>query len=641
MAGSQNVMKEEKKLSLKLEKYVVLPGKMSGYHTEGFLGEGSYGKVVKCTKLDTKEIVAVKIVRKQYFKEGKKEARMLKKILQLDPERNNLLRFIESFTYKGHFCLAFEMLDVSIFDFMKSRDFAPLHVSEIRVVAQQLLVALNALKNAGLVHADMKPDNIMLVNHKSQPFKVKLIDFGLAIKVSKLWLVGTIQAIGYRAPEVILGLPKDESVDMWSLGCSLAYMYLGYNLYPTHCEYEVIRAIVKIHGQPQDDVLKEAMDVQHFFTKLGESSYHMFRLNTPAEYTNATGIATQHKAGIYNNLHCLDDLLKTRPRPMVPKECEDALGFMSLLKQMLLMDPNVRITPREGLCHHFITMKHLTGGGNNPYVVSAWKRVADAQLQEFATEHYVTLSNVFRREIVHSKKNGQIEDAAGRVADKEQVRRTLIKEGFCFTVSQEDAIQPDTAADGSNDKASGEAHTNTFASKTFEKISVSTLKPPPAKMTNPLLDKEWIGRTFIKLRPRFVAHQESAETADKPGKSEYIPLEKTGHNTCQQKGSESNTTGKALKDKERKEKTIIKVKPYSAVEDERKDRAYKVDVLSGKAKVPGPSKKSCTAEKEAIFCQEGRPSDLVEVKTRKTLMRRAWNSFSQLIACISCIRGCE
>ncbi|MED6262821.1 hypothetical protein ATANTOWER_026649 [Ataeniobius toweri] len=607
MADSQNVMKEEKTLSLKLEKYVVLPGKMSGYHTEGFLGEGSYGKVVKCTKLDTKEIVAVKIVRKHYFREGKKEARMLKKILQLDPERNNLLRFIESFTYKGHFCLAFEMLDVSMFDFMKARDFAPLHVSEIRVVAQQLLVALNALKSAGLVHADMKPDNIMLVNHKSQPFKVKLIDFGLAIKVSKLWLVGTIQAIGYRAPEVILGLPRDESVDMWSLGCSLAYMYLGYNLYPTHCEYEVIRAIVKIHGQPQDDVLKEAMDVQHFFTKLGESSYRMFRLNTPAEYTNATGFATQHKAGIYNNLHCLDDLLKTRPRPTVPTECEDALGFMSLLKQMLLMDPNVRITPREGLCHHFITMKHLTGGGNNPYVVSAWKRVADAQLQEFATEHYATLSNVFRREMVHSKKNGQIEDAAGRVADKEQVRRTLIKEGFCFTVSQEDAIQPDTAADGSNDKPS---------------------------------DKEWIGRTFIKLRSRFV-HQESAETADKPGKSEYIPLEKTGCNTCQQKGSESNTTGKALKDKQRKEKTIIKVKPYSAVEDERKDRAYKVDVLSGKAKVPGPSKKSCAAEKEAIFCKEGRPSDLVEVKTRKTPMRRAWNSFSRLIASISCIRGCE
>uniref|UniRef100_M3ZFD3 Protein kinase domain-containing protein n=1 Tax=Xiphophorus maculatus TaxID=8083 RepID=M3ZFD3_XIPMA len=307
------------KLNLKLEKYVVLQGKLSVYHTEGFLGEGSYGTVVKCTKLDNEELVAVKVLRKDCFKEGKKEAKILRKILQLDPEKNNLLKFIESFKYKGYLCLAFEILDVSVFDFIKSRGFVPLSLSEIRVIAQQLLVALNALKSAGLVHADIKPDNIMFVNHRSQPLKVKLIDFGLAVKVSKLWFVGTVQAIGYRAPEVILGLKMDESVDMWSLGCSLAYMYLGYNLYPTHCVYEVIRAI--------------------------------FRLNTPAEYTNATGYGTQFKSGIYNRLHSLDDLLKTRPRPMNPMEREDSLGFISLLKQMLLVDPEVRITPGDALSH--------------------------------------------------------------------------------------------------------------------------------------------------------------------------------------------------------------------------------------------------------------------------------------------------
>uniref|UniRef100_A0A3Q2PHU7 Protein kinase domain-containing protein n=1 Tax=Fundulus heteroclitus TaxID=8078 RepID=A0A3Q2PHU7_FUNHE len=294
----------------------------------GFLGEGSYGKVVKCTKLDTNEAVAVKIVRKDCFRQGKKEARMLKKIQKLDPEKNNLLKFIENFKYKGHFVLAFEMLDVSIYDFMSRRNFAPLHLSEIRVVAQQLLVALNALKRAGLVHADIKPDNIMLVNHESQPFKVKLIDFGLAVKVSKLWFAGTIQAIGYRAPEVILGLPMDESVDMWALGCCLAYMYLGYNLYPTHCEYEVIRAIVQIHGQPRDDVT------------------------------------------VYKGL------------PKDPAEPENSLGFISLLKRMLLVDSNVRITPTEALAHCFITMKHLSDERYSPNVPSAWKMKPSAAERE-------------------------------------------------------------------------------------------------------------------------------------------------------------------------------------------------------------------------------------------------------------------
>uniref|UniRef100_A0A3Q2PJ80 Protein kinase domain-containing protein n=1 Tax=Fundulus heteroclitus TaxID=8078 RepID=A0A3Q2PJ80_FUNHE len=233
-----------------------------------------------------------------------------------------------------------------------------------QVVAQQLLVALNALKRAGLVHADIKPDNIMLVNHESQPFKVKLIDFGLAVKVSKLWFAGTIQAIGYRAPEVILGLPMDESVDMWALGCCLAYMYLGYNLYPTHY-----------------DVLKKAKDVKHFFTKLVGSSDRMFRLNTPAEYTNATGSATQHKSTVYKGLRSLDDLLITRPRPKDPAEPENSLGFISLLKRMLLVDSNVRITPTEALAHCFITMKHLSDERYSPNVPSAWKMATGCQLR--------------------------------------------------------------------------------------------------------------------------------------------------------------------------------------------------------------------------------------------------------------------
>uniref|UniRef100_A0A3B3Y1S1 Protein kinase domain-containing protein n=1 Tax=Poecilia mexicana TaxID=48701 RepID=A0A3B3Y1S1_9TELE len=353
-----NIMEEGTKLNIKLEKYVVLQGKLSVYHTEGFLGEGSYGKVVKCTKLDNEELVAVKVLRKDCFKEGKKEAKILRKILQLDPEKNNLLKFIESFKYKGYFCLASEILDVSVFDFIKSRDFVPLSLPEIRVIAQQLLVALNALKSAGLVHADIKPDNIMFVNHRSQPLKVKLIDFGLAVKASKLWFVGTVQAIGYRAPEVILGLKMNESVDMWSLGCSLAYMYLGYG--------------------------------------------------------------TQFKSGIYNRI-------------------SDSLGFISLLKQILLVDPDARITPGEALGHRFITMKSFSGGRNNSSEASASKMVTDCKIHEFAVDHYVMSSEEAGR---------TMEDAAerlpGEARDSVLIIHTKIPSSNIKDVSSEKAGSTDT-----------------------------------------------------------------------------------------------------------------------------------------------------------------------------------------------------
>ena len=53
------------------------------------------------------------------------------------------------------------------------------------VLDLQLAVALQALKAIGLIHTDIKLENIMLVNQREQPLRVKLIDFGLAVPVSE------------------------------------------------------------------------------------------------------------------------------------------------------------------------------------------------------------------------------------------------------------------------------------------------------------------------------------------------------------------------------------------------------------------------------------------------------------------------
>uniref|UniRef100_A0A3B4X370 Protein kinase domain-containing protein n=1 Tax=Seriola lalandi dorsalis TaxID=1841481 RepID=A0A3B4X370_SERLL len=314
-------------------RYELLPSNTSAYFVEKYLGCGGYGKVAQCTRLDNKVKMAVKIVRNDMTWAGKREVAVLQKLRKLDQDKNNLVRFAEHFEYKGHVCLAFEMLDINIYDFIRSRDFQPLHLSEIRVITQQMLVALNALKSVGLSHADVKPDNIMLVNHHQQPFRVKLIDFGLAANVSKIHAGTLIQAIGYRAPEVILGLPLDEAVDMWSLGCVLAFMYLGQNL------------------------------------KDKDSSNPSWRLNTEAEYMLLTGSKTRRYRGIFDKLTSLNDVTKTRPEVNDTTEFEDTQAFLSLLKRMLQVDPQKRITLSEALGHRFITMKHFPHDANpNPYI---------------------------------------------------------------------------------------------------------------------------------------------------------------------------------------------------------------------------------------------------------------------------------
>uniref|UniRef100_A0A3B3DIH2 Protein kinase domain-containing protein n=1 Tax=Oryzias melastigma TaxID=30732 RepID=A0A3B3DIH2_ORYME len=197
------------------------------------VGQGTFGTVVIYRQCPTSNQVAVKLSRERL---ALHEANILEKIKDADPDKNNLLKLVEHFSLQYEHCIVTEKLDQDILHYMCQQSRRPMTVSEIRPIAQQLLVALKALKSMGLVHADIKPNNVMFVDHANYPFKVKLIDFGLARNTYKLCKLSEIQNVGYRAPEVVFGLPKNESVDMWSLGCNLAFMYLFRDLFMVTCD---------------------------------------------------------------------------------------------------------------------------------------------------------------------------------------------------------------------------------------------------------------------------------------------------------------------------------------------------------------------------------------------------------------------
>ena len=90
----------------------------------------------------------------------------------------NFVRSYECFQHKNHTCLVFEMLEQNLYDFLKHSKFSPLLLKCIRPVLQQVATALMKLKSLGLIHADLKPENIMLVDPLRQPYRVKVIDFG-------------------------------------------------------------------------------------------------------------------------------------------------------------------------------------------------------------------------------------------------------------------------------------------------------------------------------------------------------------------------------------------------------------------------------------------------------------------------------
>lgn len=340
---------------VEIKRHEILSSKSSQYLVEKVLGEGCFGKVAQCTKVDTKEKMALKILGSD--ESGTIELLMLQELRRLDPDKVNLVKLTEHFHYSGYVCLAFEMLDVTLYDYMREMKFRPMHLFEIQMITQQLLVALNALKSIGMVHADIKPDNIMFINRQRHSVMVKLIDFGMA---RPLWLLQggpgrMIQPLPFRAPEVILGLELDEAVDMWSLGCVLAFMCLGQSLYPG-CEYKVIKETVEIQGQIDDHLLDSGLYTNSFFRKDEDSPTPSWKMNTHQEYIDATK-GTPHKCTESNEpTPSLEDMLEFSPDLMGNiQERKDTMALLCLLKHMLKVDPEKRIKASDALENHFIT----------------------------------------------------------------------------------------------------------------------------------------------------------------------------------------------------------------------------------------------------------------------------------------------
>lgn len=170
------------------------------YEVLDFLGRGTFGQVVKCWKRGTGEVVAVKILKNHpsYARQGQIEVGILARLSGENADEHNLVRAFECFQHRSHTCLVFEMLEQNLYDFLKQNKFSPLSLKVIRPVLQQVATALKKLKSMGLIHADLKPENIMLVDPVRQPYRVKVIDFGSASHVSKAVCSTYLQSRYYR-----------------------------------------------------------------------------------------------------------------------------------------------------------------------------------------------------------------------------------------------------------------------------------------------------------------------------------------------------------------------------------------------------------------------------------------------------------
>uniref|UniRef100_A0A8C7LLA0 non-specific serine/threonine protein kinase n=1 Tax=Oncorhynchus mykiss TaxID=8022 RepID=A0A8C7LLA0_ONCMY len=372
--GARNVVGDG---DYQLVQHEVLCSMKNTYEVLEFLGRGTFGQVVKCWKRGTGEVVAIKILKNHpsYARQGQIEVGILARLSGENADQHNLVRAFECFQHRSHTCLVFEMLEQNLYDFLKQNKFSPLPLKVIRPVLQQVATALKKLKSLGLIHADLKPENIMLVDPVRQPYRVKVIDFGSASHVSKAVCSTYLQSRYYRAPEIILGLPFCEAIDMWSLGCVIAELFLGWPLYPGALEYDQIRYISQTQVLPGEQLLNAGTKTSRFFCKESDSPYASWRLKTTEEHEAETGMKSKEaRKYIFSSLDDIAhvNLVLNMDGSDSLAEKADRMEFVGLLKTMLLIDAEKRLAPSDALNHPFVTMQHLLDFPHSNHVQSCF-----------------------------------------------------------------------------------------------------------------------------------------------------------------------------------------------------------------------------------------------------------------------------
>lgn len=129
------------------------------------------------------------------------------------------------------------------------------------------------MKNRSIIHCDMKPENVIFTDDKYQ--NIKIIDFGASCTSCANGFT-YVQSRYYRAPEIILGLPYDQAVDMWSFGCITYELITGSPLFPAHDENELLEYIVVTIDRIPKHMLESCKKYKQFYKKTNNflSSYN-------------------------------------------------------------------------------------------------------------------------------------------------------------------------------------------------------------------------------------------------------------------------------------------------------------------------------------------------------------------------------
>ena len=205
--------------------------KIGRFRVRRLLGEGSMGRVFQAYDPDSERDVAIKVLDGAQARTAEGAERFLREVKHLRSIRHdNVLRVFEAaLCPDGSPFLVMEYLEgESLGAHLRRSPLVPIPLA-VRV-ALDVARGVNAAHGLGMIHRDVKPDNVFLVGELGAPSAIKVLDFGLArvTGTSRLTangvIVGTVE---YMSPEQAVGDPTGMRSDIYALGVMIFRMVTG------------------------------------------------------------------------------------------------------------------------------------------------------------------------------------------------------------------------------------------------------------------------------------------------------------------------------------------------------------------------------------------------------------------------------
>ncbi|CAN1748541.1 Serine/threonine-protein kinase ppk15 [Linum perenne] len=320
---------ENKEFSIVLN--VVIGGR---YYVTEYLGSAAFSKVVQAQDLYTGMDVCLKIIKndKDFFDQSLDEIKLLKLVNKHDPnDERHILRLYDYFYYQEHLFIVCELLRANLYEFQKFNQESggePYYtLSRIQMITRQCLEALEYLHSLGIIHCDLKPENILIKSYRR--CEIKVIDLGSScFKTDNLCLY--VQSRSYRAPEVMLGLPYDEKIDMWSLGCILAELCSGEVMFPNDSVAMILGRMVGVLGGIDIEMLENAQEADKYFTK-ERDLYFINEETEQIEYIIPEETSLESRVGTSDE------------------------AFLDFVRSLLEINPIRRLTASQALVHPWLS----------------------------------------------------------------------------------------------------------------------------------------------------------------------------------------------------------------------------------------------------------------------------------------------